>query len=1575
VIDDLLAELTAAGEVQSEGEFTLDRAKARDKLRRFQLADPRAYVLELVQAASLKGATWVTFTVDSRDMVMELDGRPFTLADFDDIYGAALTRRLDPDVLARRQLAIGLGSAMALRPRVVTVESGDGTRGARLVLRPEREDELAPIETARVGTRIHVRERFAMSTFAAFFKNLAGTLAEEQLLRARCGYASFGIGLEGARLDRGLSLDDEPMLDVMEATGEHTRALCGLREDGAGPARMRIIKDGVWIADHELPSPQFPPGLRVVVQDHAVRKDVSQSDIVRDGAYEAMLAVVRRGSWRAVAALAERVLGGAVWSWAIPVLVWQLDEVSRVDELVREVDEPTGIVRALRRLPLWRTTAGESLCLDAVLREAAGGGSIGYTRKRGLEGLALPGRSFVVYLPAPAAAPDEPVGLPRGILARVLGPRLHDVTEGLEALQRREAAQRAWKLRPTPPVLPDGEYLARRTFAAPGVQGELGIVAAQVDRATVAWVVEGCLLAEQRVELPWLGLRIVVAADGVRPDASLERVEPTTRACTALLHAVLGLPALYGALAQAPASAWRDACAMSFLESALRGDSRAIVLDHLGPPPTARRCALQAFEGVPLELDAGVTDAAPHPTAHMPLLRTVGAGRVSLHELVERSRRGERILAVAEGERGIEADILVLDADERALLQPRIAQPIGDGTAEVHRLRCQRVFLSKPPGPPVLDGFPPAVLVPIEGEGITGMLRLLPRRGVARVPLTVLHQQRAIDRLPLYLAGHGSGWVESTAVVPNPDYRGVRDGEALDQVRAAVLRAYGAACLKLAARCGEQPTNDEAAFFRDVLGLAFPGALRPAYEALRAAKEVTTAQLGELYRRMYAAVHLESATAGLMTRLRQLAGSRTPVARAKALRVPARAHGWAVAAVDVLFPAGDDPYDLERRVLRPAAPLDALPLFRHHDGRPLTLAAIRDVLEHEPVLLYTEALVPFDVPEHTVVRVDAEESELLRRVVGSPRVVDGSVVMAQLRRRHELAERPKVEHVALAPGAALVSVRIEPRKRAKGGVEGEVGLVAHHPGDPLRSPRLRLATHVERAPLELVELDDRPAWLVAAITDDRLQLTPDHDGVAQDRAFHAVVRRCEHRWPALLRRLLAAWPELPSSARRSAWYHVLDFLVAHRPPGLEAWDRPGAIDEVLAAAAAVPGFSTAGGKPCSLLPLVSAYLRHDRLDVLPAPSEVWGASPLPPDRPVVCVDAYELGALRRLLPRVESVEASWAQWQARARRQRVAPAARMLPDDALLVRHELDEGTLRGVLAIPVAGHPLTIELCAEGRVIAARSLSGVLPCWGSVEGPGVQPDDEWADAIVHGFALKVLRRGSHALYAELARWFLGHDDHPEHARVASLLAERVVALRRAERVGALPKPQAELLDALRPARVLALPNGRRLSLDTALQEQPGPLAHLDLWDAASHRLPRRYGDAPAPSPASGASEPPRPAPSQARLLDALRAELGLVRRHNERLLADTHLDRIHVRSLGGGGERAPVVRIERQGVIVNRDHPVVARALAELDTDPVWGSYVASAVYTALNVQLAEITDADERTFLELHASLVAGR
>ena len=56
---ELIAGLQSDAEFDSDGGFSLDREKAREKMRQFQLADPHRYVLLLVEAAVLRGATTI----------------------------------------------------------------------------------------------------------------------------------------------------------------------------------------------------------------------------------------------------------------------------------------------------------------------------------------------------------------------------------------------------------------------------------------------------------------------------------------------------------------------------------------------------------------------------------------------------------------------------------------------------------------------------------------------------------------------------------------------------------------------------------------------------------------------------------------------------------------------------------------------------------------------------------------------------------------------------------------------------------------------------------------------------------------------------------------------------------------------------------------------------------------------------------------------------------------------------------------------------------------------------------------------------------------------------------------------------------------------------------------------------------------------------------------------------------------------------------------------------------------------------------------------------------------------------
>ena len=93
--------LGAAGIADGAGEFSIDAARARDKLRDFQLADPRLYVALVVQAATLAGAGRIDFTLDSDDLIAAFDGHPFAADDLADLYAHVFR---DPTTPTQRAL-------------------------------------------------------------------------------------------------------------------------------------------------------------------------------------------------------------------------------------------------------------------------------------------------------------------------------------------------------------------------------------------------------------------------------------------------------------------------------------------------------------------------------------------------------------------------------------------------------------------------------------------------------------------------------------------------------------------------------------------------------------------------------------------------------------------------------------------------------------------------------------------------------------------------------------------------------------------------------------------------------------------------------------------------------------------------------------------------------------------------------------------------------------------------------------------------------------------------------------------------------------------------------------------------------------------------------------------------------------------------------------------------------------------------------------------------------------------------------------------------------------------------------
>ena len=575
-VERLLAELRAGGRVDSRGAFTLDREKARDKMQRFQLADPRHYLLLLVQAAVLKGARRIGLAIDADDVRLDHDGDPWSVEDLEQLYNAMFARTADPAARARRELALGLNAAMAIAPRWLRLESSSGGHGVQLEMRPGRPDVFEAVPGRPDGTRLHLRERFTPGQAIEFLQDLRGTLAEEALLRARCRYASIDIVLEGQALAAGPRV--EGALVTVPLEGDALTGVAGVLPADL-PPRVVWVTHGVIVTEGEIRG--APPGVRVVAVAPGLSKDVSQAAFVQDERYEAAMSAVHASVRALTVALAGELASGSLGDLHPWARAWLLDQLVALSRRSLRARRPAERTRALREAELLPTVGDEghvSLArLEAIVQA---GGVAAWTTLP--DPLPLAEHEIVLAL----SAPSERV---RGLLTRTFGEaKAVNVDGEIEAVRARERKRLAWRARRAEPTLPPGRFLARRCATGAGWSGEIGLRAAPGERCSFAFVRDGCLLGTEVRELSVQGLHVAVEAhfaptrdfDGVCPDAVLAEV-------------------LAGVAAELPALA--DTAA----RSAGRGDAAA---------EAARRSAPSPLRGSTSPCCAPSTRLSPHPS-------------------------------------------------------------------------------------------------------------------------------------------------------------------------------------------------------------------------------------------------------------------------------------------------------------------------------------------------------------------------------------------------------------------------------------------------------------------------------------------------------------------------------------------------------------------------------------------------------------------------------------------------------------------------------------------------------------------------------------------------------------------------------------------------------------------------------------------------------------------------------------------------------------------------------------------------------------------------------------------------
>ncbi len=282
----------------AQGQFVLDRQRALEKLREFQLPSPYFYVLEFVKAAHILGATRIDFSISINRVQVDFDGESLTTKELQSIYEVAFSHRASVRQDALRHLAIGVSAAQGLGLRDLTIEIGDPTpHGVSLI-----GDEITPLDEFSghgTGTRISLLRRVGPAHLGRFVSRIRGELPEVETLAEKCRFSQVPIYVDDTLISKGFALDTETRSSVNYShRGES--GVVALRTDDLRFS-THVLQHGVLIGiDHrETPFADF--GCQAYVDSPHLTANLSQSAFVEDGAWDALHQRLQRVSFMALA--------------------------------------------------------------------------------------------------------------------------------------------------------------------------------------------------------------------------------------------------------------------------------------------------------------------------------------------------------------------------------------------------------------------------------------------------------------------------------------------------------------------------------------------------------------------------------------------------------------------------------------------------------------------------------------------------------------------------------------------------------------------------------------------------------------------------------------------------------------------------------------------------------------------------------------------------------------------------------------------------------------------------------------------------------------------------------------------------------------------------------------------------------------------------------------------------------------------------------------------------------------------------------------------------------------------------
>ena len=607
-LDDMLAGLSAEGSLEARREFQIDSAKAREKLQKFQLEDPHFYVLELVQAAHLLGATEIRFTIDADEMEVFFDGDALTRLELEELYSAAFAKLTDRRKQAMRHLAIGFNAAQALLPSKIELQVAEDVNSGSLLLvsRPGQErDEITEVEgpAGFVGTRVYLRESFRTGHLVEFFHNLKGSLAEKTALRERCLYSHIPVFLDGEQISTGHQLPED-VLGAHPFRTEQERGMLGIYPNRSA-STLSILQNGVLVTTVHAPSGIV--NTVAVVDSRRLNKNLSQSAFVEDKQWSYLLGqVLRLEMYEALARYFEEVyisdsrgvFKAAPVDWVVDIIHTIAAEIPLYRE--RSIPLPAQTVRLIELLERWQCIQLSHKLEDDSIASEENKISIGQLREL------LGDRRTITFsvlsfdkLEAEALSPvilgnDSTIDW----LRQWLGFPLKDVSVQLNTMNHRRINYERWQSQP----LRSGALLATRyRIRVPfdcgdGVEGVWAIDPNEWSNAyttshsgcRITFIKDGRVFSRREFDAPFFkGSNLVFKGDieandlfdGPREDAAM-----FARYLIALEHFAILLDKLAGYLNEVGFNDYGYGYFLSLISAQLSKDLARQLLDDMGVP-------------------------------------------------------------------------------------------------------------------------------------------------------------------------------------------------------------------------------------------------------------------------------------------------------------------------------------------------------------------------------------------------------------------------------------------------------------------------------------------------------------------------------------------------------------------------------------------------------------------------------------------------------------------------------------------------------------------------------------------------------------------------------------------------------------------------------------------------------------------------------------------------------------------------------------------------------------------------------------------------------------------------------